>query len=236
MSLRALPYLLMSALWMVSPAAAEGLLQVRFSGAVDGLSERPAGGLAGQLVEIELGASVKGEPRDLTLHVHLAPGTTGAELAALLEERLRALGIRGVATAGTGNLWIGDAAYLNLRLGGGLSAWIACAEGPPASLAVRPPTRRSGAQSFQVDVSTVLRPSGGLPIRGSASLTVPLKETSSAASISAALSRAGESKWISDRPKGDTWCPVKMSNGAAITGCSFTVNGSVGDWRVDLVL
>jgi len=236
MSLRALPCYLISVFWLVVPVAAEGLLQVRFSGAVDGLSAPPTSGVSGQLVEFELGASVNGEARDLTLHIHLAPGTTGVELAGLVERRLQALGIRGVATARSGNLWIEDATYLNLRLGGGLSAWVACAEGAPTSLAVRPPTRRSAAQSFQVDVTTVIRPSGGLPIRGAASLTVPLDEASSAASISAALARAGQSKWISDRPKGDTWRPVKMSSGAAITGCSFTVQGAKADWRVDLVL
>ena len=59
---------------------------------------------------------------------------------------------------------------------------------------------------------------------------------SSAASISAALARAGQKEWISDRPTGDTWCPVRMTNGASITGFSLGLSHGPGDWRLELRL
>ncbi len=243
MTPRLLTALILSALSLAPTAVAEGLLQVRFGGWVSGVlpgadpASDPESALAvGQLVEVEIGAVVADGPRDLILHLHLAPGTTGVELADLVASRLMSLGVKGVVTPGSGNLWIEDATHIHLRLGGGLHAQIALAEGPPVSLSVRPPTQRATAQILTVDVTTVIRPSGGLPVRGTAALAVPLAKDSSAASISAALMRAGQSKWISDRPKGDAWSPVRMKNGAAITGFSLSLGAGHGDWRVELSL
>lgn len=244
---RVLPVLMLGFLALAPVGRAGGLLQLRFTGEVkrqlivsapdDVARVAPHGG---QLVEVEVGALVADKSHFVTLHVHLAPGTTGVELAALVARRLRSIGVESVTAPGSGNLWIEDAEYLNLRLGGGLRAEIALAEGPPSSLAIRPPTREVVEQTLNVDVSTVSRPSGGLPVRGTAHLAIPLKADSSAASISAALTRAGQKEWISDRPAGDTWRPVKMKNGAAITGFSLNLGlgqeQGDGDWRAELRL
>lgn len=240
------------ALATLAPAAAEGLVQLRFGGRASDLlsaqdpDQRQA---LGTLVEVEVTARVSADTDDpfdglrtLWLHVHVAPGTTGADLAALVSRRARDLGIRAITTEGSGNLWIEAATEVNLRVGGGLAATIACAEGPPASLAVRPPARvRQGAR-LQVHASTVILPSGELPVRGMAALTVPLEPEASAASISAALASAGQGEWVSDRPKGDSWRPIRMVNGAAFTGFSCQLSPSAGtsqasgDWRLELTL
>lgn len=239
MSLRSIAAALLCLLALAPAVRAEGLLQLRFGGAVnrsvwdDGLDQ---GFPVGQLVEVEIGAKVGDKTHSLTLHVHLAPGTTGVDLARLVERRLGSIGIRTVARPDGGNLWIERAEYVHLRLGGGLHAEVALAEGPPTSLAVRRPTREVAEQQLHVDVTTVIRPSGGLPVRGAARLAIPMGKDSSAASISAALARAGQKEWISDRPTGDTWCPVRMTNGASITGFSLGLSHGPGDWRVELRL
>jgi hypothetical protein len=239
MSLRSVAAALLCLFALTPLVRADGLLQLRFGGKVDRTvfsEERKEGHFVGQLVEVEIGANVAGKPHSLTLHVHLAPGTTGVELARLVERRLTSIGIKIVATSDSGNLWVESAEYVHLRLGGGLRAEVAMAEGPPASLAIRPPTRDATELALRVDVTTVIRPSGGLPVRGAADLVIPLGKDSSAASISAALARAGQKEWISDRPTGDTWRPIRMTNGAAITGFSMGLGNGQGDWRVELRL
>lgn len=239
MSLRSVAAALLCLLALTPAVRAEGLLQLRFGGRVNRAvfdQERKTGHFVGQLVEVEIGANVAGKPHALTLHVHLAPGTTGVDLATLVGRRLNSMGIKTVATPDSGNLWVEGAEYVHLRLGGGLRAEIALAEGPPTSLAIRPPTGGAMEQALRVDVTTVIRPSGELPVRGAANLVIPLGKDSSAASISAELARAGQKEWISDRPAGDTWRPVRMSNGAAITGFSMGLINEEESWRVELRL
>ena len=239
MSLRSVAAALLCLLALTPAVRAEGLLQLRFGGRVNRAvfdQERKTGHFVGQLVEVEIGANVAGKPHILTLHVHLAPGTTGVDLAALVGRRLNSMGIKTVGTPDSGNLWVESAEYVHLRLGGGLRAEIALAEGPPKSLAIRPPTGGAMEQTLRVDVTTVIRPSGELPVRGAANLVIPLGKDSSAASISAELARAGQKEWISDRPTGDTWRPVRMSNGAAITGFSMGLINEEESWRVELRL
>lgn len=239
MSLRSVAATLLCLLALTPAVRAEGLLQLRFGGRVNRTvfdEERKTGHFVGQLVEVEIGANVAGKPHALTLHVHLAPGTTGVDLATLVGQRLKSIGIKTVATPDSGNLWVESANYVHLRLGGGLRAEIALAEGPPASLAIRPPTGGAMEQALRVDVTTVIRPSGELPVRGAANLVIPLGKDFSAASISAELARAGQKEWISDRPTGDTWRPVRMSNGAAITGFSVGLINEHEAWRVELRL
>ena len=173
-----------------------------------------------------------GEAPRLTLHVHLAPGTTGVDLATLVGQRLRSMGIKTVATPDSGNLWVEGTMYAHLRLGGGLRAEIA---GGGTAVARDPPAhRRWVGQALRVDVTTVIRPSGELPVRGAASLVIPLGMDSSAASISAELARAG--RRVDLGSSDGHLAPRSDVQRRRVTGFSMGLRNEREAWRVELRL
>lgn len=222
---------------------AQGLCQVRFLGEVDAYEE-PGPVAVGHLVEVEIGAltTAGDEPRELVLHLHLARGTRGAELTEIVGDRLRRLGIGVVRTGGEddpGSLWIERARYVRLRLGGGLSAVVACSEGPPTALRVLPPSAIESTATLTVSASTARVLRGRPPMRDVAALELSLAPELSAAEVASLLSEAAAKAWVGERPRGDDWRPHKMVDGAAITGVSVQVSSETqggGDWRLEVEL
>ena len=214
-----------------------GLVQIRLWGAVSAPAMDGGGGVFGHLVEVEIDAAVNGVRSGVVLHLHLAAGTTGEELLQMVSAKLAAASIRGklAVTESAGSLWVEGALRVHLRLGGGLVGEVSCAEGPPQSVRIRPASAMKSPMAVQVSASTAIVMNGRLPIRGRATFTASLEKAEHAAEAATALWEAAKGKWISDRPGADAWRPIKMSDGAAITGVSMRLTGE-GDWALELEL
>lgn len=233
-----------------APVLAQGLCQLHFGGRIavhdvvvsDGAAgdQAPRTRSTGHLVEVEIGAFAGEAERDLALHIHLARGTTGADLAQLIAKRLERLGVDvtlGAAKGGEASLWIDGARHVSLRLGGGISVDVACAEGPPKSLRLVPPNAILADARLTVSASAALIMRDRPPLRSRIATDIELKADTSSAVAAKKLWEATSKKWISDRPGGDTWQPHKMQNGATITGVSFHLDSpGGGDWRFELKL
>jgi len=231
-----------------APALAQGLCQLHFGGSIavqdvvvtegDETSRRTRS--TGHLVEVEIGAFAGQAEKELALHIHLARGTTGADLAQLIAKRLERLGIDvtlGAAKGGEASLWIDGTRHVSLRLGGGISVDVACAEGPPKSLRLLPPSAILADARLTVAASTALILRDRAPLRSRVAADIELKADISSAAAAKKLWEATSKGWVSDRPGGDTWQPHKMQNGATITGVSFHLDSpGGGDWRFELEL
>ena len=231
-----------------APTLAQGLCQLHFGGSVavqdvvvtegDGTSPRTRS--TGHLVEVEIGAFAGQAEKELALHIHLARGTTGADLAQLIAKRLERLGVDvtlGAAKGGEASLWIDGARHVALRLGGGISVDVACAEGPPESLRLLPPSAILADARLTVSASAALILRDRAPLRSRVATDIELKADISSAAAAKKLWEATSKAWVSDRPGGDAWQPHKMQNGATITGVSFHLDSpGGGDWRFELEL
>lgn len=239
-----------------STAAAQALVQVRMAGVVNGPADDPSlgdGATAsldrsyGHLVEIEVDAAGRGSgPAEVVLHLHVAHGTTGAELLQLTAARLQRLGVAatltGVSGANapgipptSGSLWIEGAMRVHLRMGGGLIGEISCVEGPPAAMRLIPGDAIEGGASVSVTASTAIVMPGRRPIRGRATFQAALTALENSAEAATALWTAAKDRWVSERPGTDTWRPIKMASGATITGVSVRVTGQ-SDWGLEVSL
>ena len=236
--LRAL--VLIVAAMAAAPSYAEGLAQLRLMGevAVDG----------GQLLEIEVEALLGGEPREAVLHIHVARGTTGAELAQLLAKRLAVVGVEPTLTNGRSSteggavdasLWIENATRIHVRAGGGIRAEICCTEGAPTAVRVLPSSGPKIPTSLTIGASTAVVLNGRAPVRGRANLNVQLVTEEDAlensSEVATAIWEAAKKEWVSDRPGTDTWRPTKMASGATITGVSVRLTGR-SDWALEVRL
>lgn len=223
------PLLALVALLGLGPlASAQGLVQLRFSGELD--VER------GHLIEVELGEG--GSERELVLHVHLASGTTGPEVAQLVARRAERAGIAVTLTEsrkGAASVWIDAASYVNVRMGGGLHAEVACAEAAPSLLRVLPPTAIPEAGHVHIVGSAAVVSQGRPPIRTRAELRAEVTPKMDAPAAATALWKAGADKWMSERPGSDAWRPIRLLDGGVLTGASVRAEGS-GDWRLEVSL
>ncbi|MEM1452230.1 MAG: hypothetical protein AAGI22_24195 [Planctomycetota bacterium] len=244
--------LLVSAVLTAGGARAQGLCQLHFDGRVAVVDRLPVpkeeGGKNGEtrrrstghLVEIEIGILANQVERDVVLHVHLARGTTGADLASLIASRLERLGTKPLLVddgRGGASLWIESTRYVSMRLGGGLEVDVACAEGPPESIRVIPPSAVVADARLTVSASTALVMRDRPPVRGRAAADIELAADDSSAGVAAKLWESTSKTWISDRPGGASWQPLKMASGAVITGLSLHLDSEDGgDWRVEIKL
>lgn len=240
---------LVSALFLTSaPAAAlQGLVQLRLTGEVAAPSSEGQGsGDFGHLVEVEIDSSAGTEPQSVVLHLHLANGTTGGELLQLVSAKLKLAGIPATftPTQGTGkespwargaSLWVEGATRVHLRLGAGLVGSLSCVEGPPQGIRLHPASAIPGSTLVFVSGSTAIVMKDRAPIRGRVTFSTALEKVEHAAEAATALWKAATGKWVSDRPGGDTWRPLKMSNGAALTGVSIRLGGQ-SDWALEIAL
>lgn len=207
-------------------ALAEGLAQVRFFGAL----EKP------HLVEVELGDAAGHD--DLILHLHLSPGTTGAELAAIVARRAQLAGFEVTLTPSHdsgASLWIDRATSVNVRMGAGIHAVVSCVEGPPSLVKVMPPQANKSPCVAFMTASTAIVSNGRPPQRGSISLEAKLGPKIDSPSAATALWEAGQEDWQSERPGSSAWRPIKAVAGGILTGFSAHLDG-MGDWRLEITL
>ena len=207
-------------------ALAEGLVQVALRGA---LAEKAGA----HLVEME----VEHSEGELFLHLHLASGTTGGELAELFAQRLEASGadvtlaLRGEGDRGS--VWIDGVSKVAMRLGGGLSGEISCAEGPPDVVRCHVPSAIPGPLIVHVVASAAIPRSDQPPLRRRARLDVDVAADASAAEVATALWKSAETKWMTERIGGTGWSPVKLLDGSVLTGVSIQFD-TRADWRLEV--
>ena len=209
-------------------AAAQGMVQLRFSGALWENSSH--------LVEVEIVEAESGN--ELVLHVHLAGGTTGAELAELVARRAERAGISLTApapVAGSASLFVDAASEVRIRLGGGLSGEVSCLEGAPSLVRVLRPTAIPAEAAVRVEGSSAIVTKGRPPVRKLGWLYAEVTPEMDAPATATALWRAGAKLWMSERPGSDGWRPIKLLEGGVLTGVSVRVSGA-GDWRLEVSL
>lgn len=209
-------------------AAAQGMVQLRFSGAL--------GTDKSHLVEVEIIEAESGN--ELVLHVHLAAGTTGAELAELVARRAERAGISLTAPApveGSGSLFVDAASEVRMRLGGGLSGEISCVEGAPSIVRILRPGAIPGKGTVRVVGSSAIVTKGRPPVRARAHLFAEVTPEMDAPATATALWRAGAERWMSERPGSDGWRPIRLLEGGVLTGVSVRVDGHA-DWRLEVSL
>ncbi len=230
-----------------APAAAvQGLVQLRVAGEVAAPHSDEGQGDFAHLVEIEI-ASIAGDvAKSVVLHLHVAAGTTGAELLQLVSSKLTVAGIPATLTtprapgapdskAQGASLWVEGTTRVHLRLGGGLTGAVSCAEGPPQAIRIHPASAIKGPTNVLVSGSTAIVMKDRAPIRGRATFSTVLEDAEHAAEAATALWEAATERWMSDRPGGDTWRPIKMKSGAALTGVSVRLEGA-SDWALEVAL
>lgn len=215
-------------------AHAQGLAQLRLEGAV---------GDGGGRIELTVGGLVKGEARELDLQLYVGPRTTGGELVELLSTRLERAGFEITAPAACGagrSVFVESALFVNVRLAAGLTGTITTCDGPPAAVRLSPPRVQGPAARLEVAASTF---SPHTKAHDRSTLSVEVPEDTPAPGAAELLLRASQKEgWLADRPSGDVWRPIKMTDGSQITGLSASlVPGTdpaatgVG-WRLDVEL
>ncbi len=231
--MRAFLLLFASLALLSSPLAAQSLAQLRLEGAI-ALDGPGKGG--GGYVEIEIGALVDGEARELEVHLFLGPGTTGAELCELVGRRLAAARFPAILVGsgdGGRSLFVDDTLFLRVRVEGGLVATVTSCAGAPTSLRIVPPPE--GAEPALLGISAGTRsPRGG--VLGKQRLDLGLAAGSHPTRVAEQLASAAiEAGWMADRPRGDLWRAAKMRGGEAITGLSVRLKSPSG-WRLEVDL
>jgi len=208
-------------------------VQMTFSGQI-----ADAGGAR---IEIEIGA-VQGrdefKSRQISLSPHLAPGTSAADVAAMLAQRLERAKFdvwlsEGREQAGktVRHLFLEQALFVRLRLGHGISASVTVCEGAPTSMRILPPEVLEDGARLELAFSA-LHPHTRDQRREQ--MSMPLSFDLHAAQISSELTRRClDRKWMAERPHQDSWRIVQLHDGARIVGFSVNLE-TAADWRIEL--
>lgn len=228
------------ALALLAPVAAgQAMVQLSFE---DGAQEKAgANQVPGPIrVELEIGALVRDEPRQVRLAFQLAHGTTAADLTELVSTRLSRADFDVLApapdrsrTSTRGTLFITDTLFVNLRILGPIVGVLTTSDGPPQTLRLQPPSGLSLPGTLVLIGSTKHPRKKALnPFR----ITVELVEGDHPAQIAERLHAASmKVNLLSERPGGDAWQPVRTKTGDLVQGISASIAGG-GDWRLELVL
>ena len=130
-------------------------------------------------------------------------------------------------------MFVEEAIFVRMRLGGGLEGTITvCEEGPASVRFLRPQAHLEPAK-LVVSASTFHLHTER---RGLKTIDVMLEPTLHGAQVSDLLFRTSiQEKWVAERPGTDSWRPMGMGDGAQITGLSVALR-SEGDWRIEVEL
>jgi len=181
------------------------------------------------------------------LGLHLADGTTAAELGALLEREILRQGGAVQATFAAPEpigsagaqparacLFIERMQSVALRLGRGLTASITLSDAPPGQLRFLPPKEKQVAARLSVTASaenphTKDRPRFAMAVEFAGGLT---GEQAADVVTTQAIAKGWTGTWLGHQ----AWSPeAQLQSGARITGTCFELI-SAGDWRIELDL
>lgn len=218
---------------VTSVAHASGRIQLALAGEIT-----PAGGAR---IEIDLAfrcVTEAGGAENVHLDLHLAPKTTAAEVAALLEyEILRAGGgvLRTVdpRNASGASLFVEHASAIGLRLGRGLSAQVcACEEAPSLVRFYAPKEVKEGAR-FTLSASSE---HAQTLERMRHELAIELTPTTTADQAADLLTTASINKgWSAQWLNHSAWSVQSLPTGARATGACLVLD-TQGDWRIEVEL
>lgn len=231
------------ALAALSPLApAQGLAQLRLEGELNSRH--------GAWIEVYIGAMVQRQAREMQFIAYFGPGTTAVELGTLLAVRLERAKFDVIPTffdrdSSGMSLFIDDALFVRVRVGGGINATITAMDTPPGAIRIFSP-------SLSPEPATVYISAGvwspHAQIWGRVELSVPLETQSipdnlrldatnpvaDAPLVAKRLQAAATAaKWLTETSRGDSWRAIKMMDGAIFQGLAVTVQ-SEGDWRIEL--
>ena len=131
------------------------------------------------------------------------------------------------------SLFIDDALFVRLRVGGGLRGVITTCEGAPAAIRVVRPTSKSKKGEVHLSAGTLSPHTGE---SAEVSMKVQLDAADGMPQVAERLLKvAQERKWMSDRPGGDAWRPIRMVDGSRFTGLSVEIV-SAAVWRLEVEL
>lgn len=218
-------------------AAAQGMVQLTLRGAIELRG--------GNRVQVTVGGNVlredkTQEARELAFSVHLAQGTTASEVLALLQRRLDDAGfVTLVSSPSEGearnhtNLFVEQVLFLELRVGGGLTATVTTCDGPLRTLRFLAAQALPAAGSLHVSGSGRHPHDQRLSRRG---FDLDMAEGEHPAALSERIFKvATEAGWIAQRSGPTEWSPVRWQDGSAIEGMSVEIV-SQGDWSLRLEL
>ncbi|MFT4539002.1 MAG: hypothetical protein ACI841_000910 [Planctomycetota bacterium] len=222
-----LALLLISLLSTVSLAEAESLAQLTIDGRID-IS-------GGARVEIKVGALRQKDMKahEVSLGVHLAEGTTGADVIELLSARLRLAGIMVMAVSRSGietdspHLFIEATRFIQVRMASGLTTTITTCEAAPASLRVLSSDVSSAAGRLTMTASTWHMHTEKA---GTSQLAIDLLIDQHGSAVAESLFKvAMKAGWIGERISADEWAPSRMVDGSRARGMSIKLE-SKADW------
>ena len=225
--------LLISILSFASGARADHLAQLSFEGRVS-----TAGG---GRIEVSIGARRTQDDvaRQVDLGLHLAEGTSAADLTALIALRLEAAGILVLRPAPSDpdstltHLFVERAIFVQIRAGFGLKGTISSCENAPVSMRVL------SSDALQAPAQLLISASTWHPHTeraSSARLVIELEQGMHGSGVAEQLFlTATQAGWIGTRPSVDEWSPARMTEGARVRGMSICMD-SPADWglRVDI--
>ena len=213
-------------------AFASGSAQLQLSGEVRNE--------AGSSLDIEVEApSADGSTRLAALHLFVLEHTSAADVIALLAQRLEALHISHLVSSPAGvrergMLFLEGISRLEVRVSDGLQATLGLPDATPAAVQVLPPLARRGKGAVRfhgVTWDARLRERGRLDFQvdfaGDASPT---------GAAEAFVTACAAAHWLSEKPSHESWRPGDSLEGRVLTGTSFAVDSSAGDWGLSLRL
>lgn len=211
---------------------AEGLVQLALHGEV--VSE------GGAPIEVEIGLWDGARVRDFEFNVHLGERTSARDLGWLLASRLRRFGAqvelpeRQGGSAEVSHLFVEAVTHVRLRLGHGLWSSVTLCDAAPRSVRFQPPHIAPEGARILVVATTFHSHSRRI---GRASVSLEVDGLTTSAQISERLATESiASGWVAERPTADRWGASRLSDGAAIFGCSIELRSPTADWRVEVEL
>lgn len=206
---------------------ASGTVQLTFDGELS-----PPGGAR---VVVAIAAGIGAAAREVRLDLHLAAGTSGADLAALLADRCAAAKLEVLAPAARGpraHVFVEDARSVTLELDAGLGGAVTVCDGAPELLRVETPGGpETGPVRLVVAASAV---HGHTARRTRSSIELGLEPGLGPAQISERLlARAVEAGWVCERPGVEGWRLSHLEDGSRITGFGVELRAE-RPWRLEL--
>ncbi|MBK7641523.1 MAG: hypothetical protein IPJ19_00495 [Planctomycetes bacterium] len=216
------------------PASAQSTLQLKLDGRIAPES--------GSTIDIEIVATPPEEgagPRSVSLHMVLLQDTMAADVASLLDLRLRDAKIRHVLPAASADrlhasLFVEDATRILVRVSDGLTARVGLTERGPTSVLLLPPVAHAGAAKLTFHGTTS---DARLRTRGAIDFAIDLRaDTSPTQAVELLANTCASANWLSERPSHDTWKPSVSFEGLELVGTSFSLEPGSSDWGLELVL
>ena len=207
----------------------EGLTQISFSGAISAVG--------GAHVEVEVSAHTtvgEQELQEASLFMHMANGTSAADVANLVADRLSRLGIDIVSPgrapdASVASLFVARTKRVRLRLGHGLAGSVSLCEEAPLRVGLERPGQEQSAATLNIGLSAYYMHTSQ---HRRALLTLDVPADATVPWVSEQLANRGiDVGWNCVRPDLEGWRVNSLLDGGRVTGVSIELE-SAADWAL----